>query len=74
MRADINELLELKQWTQADIIEFTALQRKLLFLSVGSQLATGRTTTDELPGYATKIREKITDIEIELGCEFPGEA
>jgi len=73
IRAAINELLVLEQWTQADIVSFTKRQRELLYLSVGSQLATGRITTDELPGYAGTIRQKITDIEIELGCEvLPG--
>ena len=73
IRAAINELLELEQWTQADIISFTKQQRELLYLSIGSQLATGRITVDELPGYAGSIRQKITDIEIELGCDvLPG--
>jgi hypothetical protein len=73
IRAAINELLELKQWTQVDIISFTKQQRELLYLSVGSQLATGRIMDYELPGYAGTIRQKITDIEIELGCEvLPG--
>jgi hypothetical protein len=69
IRASINALLELEQWTQADIISFTRQQRELLYLSIGSQIATGRMTTDELPGYASAIRQKITDIEIEFGCE-----
>lgn len=68
-RSSINELLELEQWTQQDIVAFTELQRKLLYLSVGSQLATGRVIVDELPAYARTIRQKITDIEIELGCD-----
>lgn len=73
IRAAINKLLELEQWTQADIISFTKQQRELLYLSIGSQLATGRITVDELPGYAGSIRQKITDIEIELGCDvLPG--
>ena len=73
VRAAINELLELEQWTQADIVVFTKQQRSLLYLSVGKQLATGRITADELPGYARTIRERITDIEVELGCDIlPG--
>ena len=74
LREAINELLELEQWTQADIIAFTKEQRELLYLSVGRQLATGRITTDELPEYARTIRQRITDIEVELGCDvLPGE-
>ena len=71
VREDINELLELKQWSQTQIVEFTELQRKLLYLSIGKQFATGQTNASELPGYAATIRERITDIEIELGCDFP---
>lgn len=70
VRAAINELLELEQWTQADIVAFTKQQRELLYLSVGMQLATGRVTTDELAEYARTIRQKITDIEVELGCDI----
>ena len=74
LREAINELLELEQWTQADIIAFTKEQRELLYLSVGRQLATGRITTDELPEYARTIRQRITDIEVELGCDvLPGD-
>jgi hypothetical protein len=69
VRAAINELLGLEQWTQADIVAFTKQQRGLLYMSVGKQLATGRITADELPGYARTIRERITDIEVELGCD-----
>ncbi len=68
IRTDINKLLELDQWTQADIIEFTKHQTELLYLSVGKQLATGRIMVDELAGYVNTIRQKITDIEVELGC------
>ena len=71
VRLGINELLELEQWTQADIIVFTKRQRELLYLSVGMRLATGRTTADELPNYASTIRNRITDIEVELGCDMP---
>jgi len=70
LRAAISELLELEQWTQADIVAFTKQQRELLYLSVGMQLATGRVTADELPEYARTIRQKITDIEVELGCDI----
>jgi len=70
IRAGINELLELEQWTQADIVAFTKYQRELLYLSVGMQLATGRTTADELPEYARTVRQRITDIEIELNCDI----
>jgi len=71
VRLRINELLALEQWTQADIVTFTKQQRELLYLSVGMRLANGRTTADELPGYASEIRKRITDIEIELGCDMP---
>lgn len=70
VRAEINDLLDLEQWTQADIIAFTRQQRELLYLSIGGQLATGRLTSDELAEYARTIRQKITDIEIELGCDI----
>jgi hypothetical protein len=70
VRKQINELLVLELWTQADIITFTKRQRELLYLSVGKQLATGRITADELPEYARTIRQRITDIEIELGCDL----
>ena len=71
VRLGINKLLELEQWTQTDIVAFTKQQRELLYLSVGMRLATGRTTADELPGYASTIRNRITDIEVELGCDMP---
>lgn len=70
VRAQINELLELEQWTQADIITFTRRQRELLYMSVGKQLATGRITDDELPAFARTIRQRIADIEVELGCDL----
>jgi len=70
LRSAIRELIELDQWTQADIVEFTRQQRELLYLSVGRQLATGRTTAGELPGYARTIRQKITDIEVGLDCDL----
>lgn len=70
VRVAINELLELEQWTQADIVTFTKQQRELLYMSVGGQLATGRITTDELPEYARTIHQRITDIEVELGCDL----
>ena len=69
MRKDINKLIELEQWTQADIVSFTKQQRELLYLSIGMEVANGRITVDELPKYARTIRQKITDIEIELGCD-----
>ncbi len=70
VRAQINALLELEQWTQADIVMFTKQQRELLYLSIGMQLATGRITADELSGYAGSVRQRIADIEIELGCDL----
>jgi len=70
VRAGINELLELEQWTQANIVAFTKYQRELLYLSIGMQLATGRVTADELPEFARTIRQKITDIELELNCDI----
>lgn|GEM_PF-3073937 len=70
LRSGIRKLIELDQWTQADIVEFTRQQRELLYLAVGKQLATGRTTADELPGYARTIRQKIMDIEVGLDCDL----
>jgi len=70
VREQINALLKLEQWTQDDIVSFTKQQRELLYLSVGKQLATGRITADELPAYASTIRQRITDIEVELDCDL----
>jgi len=70
VRAQINALLELEQWTQADIVMFTKQQRELLYLSIGMQLANGRITADELPEYARSVRQRVADIEIELGCDL----
>jgi hypothetical protein len=60
--------LELKAWTQSDIIGFTRLQRDLLYIRVAGELATSRIDTSELPGYVAAIDQQIQDIEIELGC------
>ncbi|MGI9343166.1 MAG: hypothetical protein ACR2QV_09955 [Gammaproteobacteria bacterium] len=62
------DFLELKGWTQQDIIDFTRQQRELLYISVAGELAVGKISTDELPGYVAAIDDKIREIETELGC------
>lgn len=72
-RRKASDYLELKAWTQADIIGFTRQQRELLYISVGGELATGKIDQSELPGYVAAIDQKIRDIEVELGCAvMPG--
>jgi len=68
-RRNASEYLELKSWTQEDIIAFTRQQRELLYISIGGELATSKIDTNELPGYVAAIDQRIQDIEIELGCE-----
>jgi len=68
-RRKASAYLELKAWTQDDIIGFTRRQRELLYISVGGELATGKIDSSELPGYVAAIDQKIQDIEVELGCE-----
>ena len=73
-RRKASDYLELKAWTQDDIIGFTRQQRELLYISVGGELATGKIDTSDLPGYVAAIDQKIDEIEIELGCDVvPGE-
>lgn len=67
-RRKASDYLELKAWTQEDIVGFTRRQRELLYISVAGELATGRIDTSALPGYVAAIDQKIQDIEIELGC------
>lgn len=62
--------LELKAWTQNDVIGFTREQRELLYISVGGELAGGKIDATELPGYIAAIDQKVQDIEIELGCQI----
>ena len=68
-RRKASEYLELKAWTQDDIVGFTRRQRELLYISVAGELATGRIDTSALPGYVAAIDEKIQEIELELGCD-----
>jgi len=68
-RRKASDYLELKAWTQDDIVGFTRRQRELLYISVAGELATGRIDTSALPGYVAAIDQKIQDIEIELGCD-----
>lgn len=60
--------MELRQWTQEDVVGFTAEQRELLYISVGGELGLGKISIEQLPGYIEAIDRKISDIEIELGC------
>ncbi len=69
-RRGASEYLELKAWTQSDIIGFTRLQRELLYIRVAGELATSRIDTSDLPGYVAAIDQQIQDIEIELGCDM----
>lgn len=69
-RRKASDYLELKEWTQADIVGFTRRQRELLYISVGGELATGKIDASELPGYIAAIDQKIQDIEVELGCQI----
>jgi len=73
-RRQANDYMELDGWTQNEIIGFTRLQRELLYISVGGDVAVGKIDTDELPGYVVAIDRKIQEIEVELGCVIsPGE-
>ncbi|MFW2403175.1 MAG: hypothetical protein ACN4GT_00325, partial [Gammaproteobacteria bacterium] len=62
-RRKASDYLELKAWTQQDILGFTRRQRELLYISVAGELATGRIVTTALPGYVAAIDQKIQDIE-----------
>ena len=62
--------MELDEWTQKEVIGFTREQREFMYMSVASELATGRINADQLPGYATAIERKLFEIEVELGCEM----
>jgi hypothetical protein len=74
VRRKASDFMELKGWTQHDIIGFTRQQRELLYISVAGELAVGKVSVDELPGYVTAIDDKIREIEEELGCDvMPGE-
>lgn len=74
VRRKASDYLELKGWTQEDIIGFTREQRELLYISVAGELAVGKVSADELPGYVAAIDDKIREIEVELGCGvMPGE-
>lgn len=75
IRRKASDYLELKAWTQKDIIGFTRQQRELLYISVAGELATGKIDMSELSGYVAAIDQKINDIEVELGCDvMPGES
>jgi hypothetical protein len=60
--------MEIKEWTQADVLGFTFDQRELLYISVGGELGLGRIDVTDLPGYVQSIERKIYDLEIEMGC------
>jgi hypothetical protein len=61
--------MELDEWTRKEVIGFTREQREFMYISVGGELATGRVTESQLPGYAAAIERKLYEIEVELGCE-----
>jgi hypothetical protein len=63
------EYLKLKKWKQAEVIGFTGEQRKFMYITVGGELAAGRATAEQLPGYAASIDQQIFNLELELGCE-----
>ena len=56
---------------EEEVLGFIYQQRELLYISVGGELALGRIDTDALPGYVAAIEQKVTDLEIELGCTMP---
>jgi hypothetical protein len=62
------KFMEIKEWTQADVLGFTFDQRELLYISVGGELGLGRIDVTDLPGYVQSIERKIYDLEIEMGC------
>ena len=63
--------MELKGWTQEDVIGFTREQRELLYIAIGGELAQGKIDADVLPGYANAIERKMFELEAELGCLMP---
>ena len=63
--------MELKGWTQEDVIGFTREQRELLYIAIGGELAQGKIDADALPGYANSIERKMFELEAELGCLMP---
>jgi hypothetical protein len=70
-RSTAYSYMELKSWTQEEVLGFIFQQRELLYISVGGELALGRIDTTVLPGYVAAIEQKVTDLEIELGCTMP---
>jgi hypothetical protein len=70
-RSTAYSYMELKSWTQEEVLGFIFQQRELLYISVGGELALGRIDTTVLPGYVAAIEQKVTDLEIELGCTLP---
>ena len=70
-RSTAYSYMELKSWTQEEVLGFIFQQRELLYISVGGELAHGRIDTTALPGYVAAIEQKVTDLEIELGCTMP---
>ncbi|MCP4001939.1 MAG: hypothetical protein GY727_13605 [Gammaproteobacteria bacterium] len=62
--------MELEEWTQKEVVGFTREQREFMYMSIGAELATGRVSTNQLPGYAAAIERKLFDIEVELDCEM----
>jgi hypothetical protein len=69
-RRAMSDLLELKHWTQSEVIQFGIHQRELLYIGVAADLAIGRVSASELPAYAASIERKIIEIETELRCEL----
>jgi hypothetical protein len=63
--------MELKSWTQEEVLGFILQQRELLYISVGGELALGKINVAELPGYVAAIERKVYDLEVELGCTMP---
>jgi len=70
VRRAMSDLLELKHWTQSEVLQFGIHQRELLYIGVAADLAIGRVSDSELPAYAASIERKIIEIETELGCEL----
>jgi hypothetical protein len=70
-RSKAYSYMELKSWTQEEVLGFIVQQRELLYISVGGELALGKIGTADLPGYVAAIERKVYDLEVELGCTMP---
>jgi hypothetical protein len=65
--------MELKGWSQDDVIGFTREQRELLYIAIGGELAQGKIDSSAVPGYVNAIERKMAELEVELGCILPSQ-